>query len=109
MPEPEIKTSISVGTGATVYTEPLKDGKIRIVIEIDESKIARTILPGLLMQLRMPGDEPKEEKKVGRPKKGAPKPGEPGYDSKETPPLPFKETFPFGANGDKKPEPAAAS
>lgn len=95
-----------LGSGTKVSIET-KGNKVVISIEVDEDRIAKAGIPAIIAQLQGLGDEKKEPaKEKGARKKREPKPGEPGYVSKET------NDLPFGANADgaakKEPAPAGA-
>lgn len=85
-----------LGAGTEVKIDA-KDGKIRITIEIDEKKIAKAEVPGLLaaMAAMATGEKPAgAPAKKGRPKKGVD--GNPAYDNPAVPPL-FPEPAAAGA------------
>lgn len=90
------KTTRLLGAGTEVSYSILKDGKLRICVDVDEDKIAKTVLPKLVALLSGKTEEKPAPKKRG-PRK--PKPGQPGYVSDATAPIPFPDA--------KKPEPVA--
>lgn len=84
------KTTRLLGAGTEVSYSILKDGKLRICVDVDEDKIVKAVLPKIVAFLS--GDIAGEEKPA--PKKRGPrkaKPGQPGYVSDHTAPIPFPD------------------